>query len=56
MDMVSNVSGHGLEEFNDKLQPSIMSYREVEKGEEFLSDSLKGTICPIAFIDIPSSF
>ena len=53
MNMVINVSGGGLAESSEVLQPSIMLYRELEKGKECLSESLKGTTCPIVFIDIP---
>lgn len=53
MIMVSNVSGGGLAESGEEIQPSIVSYREFKKGKECLSDSFKGTICPTAFIDMP---
>ena len=53
MNMVRNVSDGVMAEFVEGIQPSIMSYRELEKGKEFLSGSFKGTICPIVFVSIP---
>lgn len=53
MDMISDVSGCGLEKFDHELQPSIVSYRELEKGKEYLSNSFEGTICLVVFVDIP---
>ena len=51
--MVNYVSGYGLWESSEEIQPSIMSYRDLEEGKECLGDSFEGTICPVAFIDIP---
>lgn len=56
MNMVSNVSGDGLVEFGEEVQPSIMSYRELEKGKECLRNFFKGTLCLDVFIDIPLGF
>ena len=53
MNMVSNGSGNGMVESDEDLQPSIMSYRELEKGKECLRNSFKVTICPTLFVNIP---
>lgn len=52
MNMVSNMGGHGLAKSSEELQPSIMSYRELEEGKECLTNSFKGTICLVALVDI----
>ena len=53
MNIFSNVSGHGLAEFGEEIQPSIVSYKELEEGKECLRDSFEGTIGPVVFVDIP---
>lgn len=55
IDVVKNVSGGGMVESGEEFQSSIVSNRELEKGEECLRYSLEGTICLVAFVYIPSS-